>query len=173
MRIVMAVAAVALWLGMVACTRGAQGGEHRVSDGGLAREDTASSQPGVQPGIHPQTVLGPVRDPYAGDASAIASGRQLFVGMNCAGCHSSYGGGAIGPSLRDSLWIYGNQDAQIFSSIAEGRPNGMPAWGGRLPDDVIWRLVAYIKTLGTPDEPQKPPVPSTNKARVAPKENPG
>jgi cytochrome c oxidase cbb3-type subunit 3 len=88
------------------------------------------------------------------------AGRQLFTGMNCAGCHSGYAGGGMGPSLRDSLWIYGNSDAQIFSTIAEGRPYGMPAWAGRLQDDQIWRLVAYIRTLGTGNEPVKPPTPS-------------
>jgi cytochrome c oxidase cbb3-type subunit III len=152
-------AAGLLGFGIAGCNRGAQGSEQRVPDAGLSRARPGSTPAGVQPGINPRMVLGPVKNPYAGDADAIASGRQLFVGMNCAGCHSSYGGGAIGPSLRDSLWIYGSEDAQIFSTIAEGRPNGMPAWGGRLPDDVIWRLVAYIKTLGTPDEPQKPPQP--------------
>ena len=75
---------------------------------------------GVRPGIQPQVVLGAVSNPYTGDKAAIMAGRQLFTGMNCAGCHSGYAGGGMGPSLRDSLWIYGNGDAQIFSSIAEG-----------------------------------------------------
>jgi mono/diheme cytochrome c family protein len=44
----------------------------------------------------------------------------------------------------------------------------MPAWGGRLSDDQIWRLVTYIKTLGTTAEPDKPPVPSQSKVRSAP-----
>ena len=160
-------AAAALCLGVGACNRGAQGSERRVTDAGLTRGEPVDS--GVRPGINPRMVLGPVRNPYAGDPSAIATGRQLFVGMNCAGCHSGYGGGAIGPSLRDSLWLYGSDDAQIFSTIAEGRPNGMPAWGGRLPDDVIWRLVAYVKALGTPAEPQKPPTSSQTKVRQAPR----
>src|SRR5581483_2451680 len=125
---------------------------------------------GVKPGIHPLAVLGPgaAKNPYAGDPSAVAAGRQLFVAMNCAGCHSSYAGGGMGPSLRDSLWIYGGEDAQIFSSIAEGRAYGMPAWGGRLPDGMIWLIVAYIKTLGTSAEPDKPPVPPERTAREAP-----
>jgi cytochrome c oxidase cbb3-type subunit 3 len=111
----------------------------------------------VAPGIYPQAVLGNVRNPHAGDPAAAAEGRQLFVGFNCGGCHSGYAGGGMGPSLRDSLWIYGSKDAQIFSTIAEGRPYGMPAWGGRIPDDLIWKLVTYINTLGTDEEPVKPP----------------
>jgi cytochrome c oxidase cbb3-type subunit 3 len=168
MRIVTVVVALgALVLALGGCRRGAQGSEPPVANHELTREHTDSG-PGVRPGINPRIVLGTARNPYAGDASAVASGRQFFVGMNCAGCHSSYAGGGMGPSLRDSLWLYGSDDAQIFSTIAEGRPNGMPAWGGRLPDDVIWRLVAYIKTLSTPDEPQKPPTPSQHKVRESP-----
>jgi cytochrome c oxidase cbb3-type subunit III len=160
------VAATALSLG--ACRRGAQGSEAHAPETGLTRPEAGDTAPGVQPGINPAIVLGAVRNPYTGNASAIASGRQFFVAMNCAGCHSGYAGGGMGPSLRDSLWLYGKEDVQIFSTIAEGRPNGMPAWGARLPEDVIWRIVAYIKTLGTPDEPQKPPVPSQTKVREAP-----
>jgi mono/diheme cytochrome c family protein len=32
----------------------------------------------------------------------------------------------------------------------------MPAWGIQLNDDQIWKLVAYIKTLRTPDEANPP-----------------
>ena len=32
-------------------------------------------------------------------------------------------------------WRYGNTPAQVFSSIAEGRAEGMPAWGTQLPED--------------------------------------
>ncbi|HEY7633918.1 MAG TPA: c-type cytochrome [Gemmatimonadales bacterium] len=167
------VSLLALCLCLGACKRGAAGSESQAPAAPVpdsTRGAAAGSSAGVQPGIHPQMLLGSraARNPYAGDRSAIATGRQLFVGMNCAGCHSDYAGGAIGPSLRDSLWIYGNQDAQIFSTIAEGRPNGMPAWAGRLPDDMIWRIVAYIKTLGTPAEPEKPPLPAPTQLREAP-----
>ena len=149
------------------CTKGGAPREPRVP----VRDVTPGAEPrqgaGVQPGISPQAVLGAISDPYAGDHAAIMAGRQLFTGMNCAGCHSAYAGGGMGPSLRDSLWIYGSADVQIFSTIAEGRPYGMPAWAGRLTDDQIWRLVAYIKTLSTADEPVKPPTPSQGDRAVA------
>jgi cytochrome c oxidase cbb3-type subunit 3 len=155
-----AIAALAIALALGACRRGAQGSEGRVPDGGLTRGRPTDTIPGVHPGMMPEAVLGEVHNPYAGDRAAIATGRQMFVGFNCAGCHSAYAGGGMGPSLRDSLWIYGSSDAQIFSSIAEGRAEGMPAWGERLPDELIWRLVAYIRTLGTDAEPEKPPASS-------------
>ena len=96
------------------------------------------------------------RNPYANDVAAMAAGRQLFVRMNCYGCHGGRAGGGMGPSLRDVDWLYGGTDAQIFDSIAEGRAHGMPAWGPTLPEDQIWKIVAYVKSLRTPDEPQPP-----------------
>jgi cytochrome c oxidase cbb3-type subunit 3 len=62
----------------------------------------------------------------------------------------------VGPSLRDVTWLYGHDDAQVFSSIAEGRAHGMPAWGTRLNDDQIWKLVTYIKSMRTNAEPDRP-----------------
>jgi cytochrome c oxidase cbb3-type subunit 3 len=91
-------------------------------------------------------------NPYAGDKNAMGEGRQLFNRFNCAGCHGDHAGGGMGPSLRDVDWMYGATDAQIFNSIAVGRAHGMPAWGTKLNDDQIWKLVAYIKTLRTRDE---------------------
>ena len=154
--------------GAWACSQGRAGAEPPRRDAIVTRADTGATGPGVVPGISPQAALGPMRNPYAGNAAAAATGRQLFVGFNCAGCHSSYAGGGMGPSLRDSLWIYGSSDAQIFSTIAEGRAYGMPAWGGRLTDDLIWKLVTYIHTLGTSAEPEKPPVPSKTDVPAAP-----
>lgn len=66
----------------------------------------------------------------------------------------------MGPSLRDPVWLYGNRDDQIFDSIAHGRSNGMPAWGTKVPEAQIWELVAYIKTMGTPQEPDPPVEPA-------------
>jgi cytochrome c oxidase cbb3-type subunit 3 len=155
---VAALAAAAL--GAAACTRADTASPARVSSQSAFRHTAPQPGAGVVPGIQPQAVLGSVSNPYTGDKAAIMAGRKLFTGMNCAGCHSGYAGGGMGPSLRDSLWIYGGRDAQIFSSIAEGRPYGMPAWAGRLQDDQIWRLVAYLRTLSTKDEPVKPPTAS-------------
>lgn len=96
------------------------------------------------------------QNPYANDASVLPEGRQLFTQYNCAGCHGTHAGGGMGPSLRDSLWYYGGDDASIFASITEGRQHGMPAWGSKLPRDQIWKLVTYIRSLRTPDEPDPP-----------------
>jgi hypothetical protein len=54
----------------------------------------------------------------------------------------------MGPNLTDSGWRYGGVPASIFSSIYEGRPQGMPAWNPALPPQDIWKIVAYIQSLG-------------------------
>lgn len=88
-----------------------------------------------------------IKNPYAGNKSAVQKGKELFHGMNCVGCHAPEGGGGMGPALSDNQWIYGGKPAQIYLSIRQGRPNGMPAWGGTLPSQSIWELVTYIETL--------------------------
>jgi cytochrome c oxidase cbb3-type subunit 3 len=107
-------------------------------------------------------VPGPAKDlphatnPFKDNKVAMSEGRQLFNRMNCSGCHGDHAGGGMGPSLRDVDWLYGNDDAQILSTIAEGRAHGMPAWGSKLGDDQMWKLVTYIKSLRTQNEPEAP-----------------
>lgn len=108
-----------------------------------------------------------VTSPYKKNPVALQQGRTLFVWYNCAGCHGGHGGGGMGPSLRDRGWIYGNSDAHIYDSIAEGRAYGMPAWGLKLPDDHIWKLVSYIDSMGTEWEPD-PPIVTQPKVKLPP-----
>ncbi|WP_324716623.1 quinoprotein dehydrogenase-associated putative ABC transporter substrate-binding protein [Carboxydochorda subterranea] len=86
-------------------------------------------------------------NPYTGNPEAIAEGKKLFMKWGCYGCHGTGGGGGMGPSLIDTQWIYGGDDATVFKTIKEGRPNGMPAWGSHLKDDEIWEIMAYIRSL--------------------------
>lgn len=95
-----------------------------------------------------------VENPYAGDPRAINEGERLYGWYNCAGCHGALGGGGMGPPLRDDDWIYGGDAVSIYESIMEGRPEGMPTWQGKIPDDQAWKIVAYIQTLGTGSEPE-------------------
>ena len=83
---------------------------------------------------------------YENNAYALSEGKRLFESMNCTGCHA-HGGGSIGPALMDAKWIYGSQPDQIFSTIVEGRPNGMPAFHGKLPDYQVWQIAAYVRSL--------------------------
>jgi cytochrome c oxidase cbb3-type subunit 3 len=136
-----------------------------IAIGAVACEDRSNPSKAGSQILRQPELLGPLpgpgeavsrQNPYGDDPSARLDGRQLFVHFNCAGCHGGHAGGGMGPSLRDADWIYGGEDGDVFDSIAQGRANGMPGWGAMLPSDYIWRLVAYIDTLDTPDEANPP-----------------
>lgn len=86
-------------------------------------------------------------NPYEGNTRAIAIGAQLFVSYNCVDCHGAEGSGAVGPSFQDGRWRFGGSAGAIFESIYQGRPEGMPAWGGRISTDQIWMLTVYLQSL--------------------------
>lgn len=125
----------------------------------ISPRGTPSSEIGHAIGPQPGPGEAPegAENPFGDDARAVADGRELFVSMNCAGCHGGHGGGGMGPSLRDAVWIYGDSDADVFSSIAQGRTHGMPAWGTKLPAASIWKMVSYIQCLNRPCEAAPPP----------------
>jgi cytochrome c oxidase cbb3-type subunit III len=86
------------------------------------------------------------RAPDEKNAYDLAQGKQLFKWYNCNGCHAD-GGGDKGPALMDDAWIYGAAPADIFTSIAKGRPNGMPGFGQHIPEYQVWQLVAYVRSM--------------------------
>jgi cytochrome c oxidase cbb3-type subunit 3 len=110
-----------------------------------ATADNAVTMSSLQPG--PAIIETGIRNPYEDNAYAVSEGKQLFDQMNCSGCHS-HGGGGIGPALTDNEWIYGSEPQNIFETIVEGRPNGMPSFRGKLPNHQVWELVAYVRALG-------------------------
>lgn len=137
--------------------------------GALAGCDRPDAEPAPQ-GALPDlggTALGPqpgsdrplpkLENPYGMEPNVLVEGRRLFVWFNCYGCHGGRGGGGMGPSLRDPTWRYGKAPEDIFASIAEGRSRGMPAWGTKLPEEQIWKITAYIESMGTASEPKPPP----------------
>ena len=123
-----------------------------------AQQDTA---PAAQHGPNEVSVSGlfpnggapPPQDPigarFDGNKLAIADGQALFGEMNCSGCHFN-GGGGMGPALMSGHWRYGGRIDQIYASIAQGRPNGMPTWQDSLQPQQVWELAAYVKSLSAP-----------------------
>ena len=110
-----------------------------------ANRETAVRVTTLEPGMpQPQT---PVSSPYQGNAWGVGEGKRLYSAFNCAPCHGLNGGGAIGPPLLDDKWIYGGGADQIYASISQGRPDGMPSFGGHIPAQQIWQLVAYVQAV--------------------------
>ena len=155
---VLGVAALAL---SVAVAQAQPAGSRPADEGGPQNVAVTSLFPG---GGSP-----PPEDPraqiYQGNAQHINEGHRLFNWYNCSGCHFN-GGGGIGPALMDNQWRYGGRLDQIYASIAQGRPNGMPSWGGKIPDAQIWELAAFVRSLSVPTPvnagqtaPTPPPAP--------------
>jgi cytochrome c oxidase cbb3-type subunit 3 len=102
---------------------------------------------GIYPGGAPADLNTVIENPLADDPDAAQRGMKDFDSFNCSGCHAANGGGGMGPALSDAAWIYGSSAANVYLSIAQGRPAGMPAFGAMLPDRTIWELVAYIQGI--------------------------
>jgi cytochrome c oxidase cbb3-type subunit 3 len=47
----------------------------------------------------------------------------------------------------DDTWIYGGKAEQIYATISQGRPDGMPSFGGHITTQQIWQLVAYVQAM--------------------------
>ena len=104
---------------------------------------------GVYPGgVRPQLSL---EIPDLEDEERIWRGKTYFNQFNCIGCHGPHGGGGMGPSLSNTTFLYGQEPENIYLTILQGRPLGMPVFGGLLPDHVIWDLVAYVRAIARDD----------------------
>ena len=135
---------IALFMVTIAVT-GCRREERRFREAAPATTATSiATAVNLQPG--PSYTVTETMSPYQYNAYSISEGKQLFNSFNCSGCHSN-GGGGMGPPLMDDKWIYGSDPSSIFASIMEGRPNGMPAWRGRIPNYEVWRIVSYIRSL--------------------------
>src|SRR5947207_9901886 len=80
------------------------------------------------------------------NAYDVAQGKRLFRWYNCAGCHAN-GGGNMGPPLSDAPWRYGHEFDDVVATILQGRPNGMPAFDGRIPSQQVRQIAAYVRSL--------------------------
>ncbi len=131
---------IALLLSVVACEREKRDFNPPQGSNITPLTRITDLQPGA-PSPPPMT-----EGPFTGNAYALSEGKRLYSWFNCVGCHH-HGGGGIGPALMDHRWIYGSRPDQIYSTIVQGRPNGMPSYGGRLTEQQVWQLVAYVESM--------------------------
>jgi cytochrome c oxidase cbb3-type subunit 3 len=133
-------ARLALALALGACEREARDQPIAALVGLPTRPTQTELSPG-QPSPSPAA-----KGRYDGNAYALSEGKRLYSWFNCVGCHA-HGGGGMGPPLMDARWIYGAEAENIHATILEGRPNGMPSFQGKIPDEQIWQLTAYVRSL--------------------------
>jgi cytochrome c-L len=87
-------------------------------------------------------------NPYAGDQQATAEGQEIYEKW-CQACHLPDGTGRIGPSLADDTWSHRRTGTDVgrFEIIYAGGAGAMQAFGNRLDQDEILKLVAFLETL--------------------------
>ncbi len=114
---------------------GALGGQDR---GGSRNSD-------VRLAAAPAGVAG-LRNPYEGQPEAVLGGKKLFR-RHCAECHGPEGHGrGKAPDLRSAI-VQNVPPGVLFWFLKNGNlREGMPSWS-RLPDQRLWQLVSYLKTL--------------------------
>ena len=82
-----------------------------------------------------------------GEADAAAVERAQASVSICSECHGADGYGYVpygGPSLRDDIWLYGDDRDTIYDVIANGRLGACPPWAETLDAATIKSLAVYI-----------------------------
>ncbi len=121
-----------------------------------------SPGPGPGPSVPGASAIS-TTNPVASTPAAIAAGKRAYD-ANCAACHGNLAQGAVKaglaisiieeqrgrqpPDLTDDQWDHGASDADVFAVIKRGVPPTMMAgFDGRIPDQDIWSIVNYLRTL--------------------------
>ena len=88
------------------------------------------------------------KNPYRGNRAAIDAGKTQYQQW-CAACHLADGTGRIGSNLVDNQNTYPRvtTDVGMFEVIHAGATGAMQAFGNRVSQDDILRIMAFIETL--------------------------
>ncbi len=82
-----------------------------------------------------------LKNPFT-DLKAVEKDAESLYMQNCASCHGDKREGNLGPALKGSA----KSEADLFKTVFQGiEANGMPAFGGTLDEQKIWKLVTLIK----------------------------
>ena len=93
-------------------------------------------------------------NPVEATSESIGRGRQRYV-FACRQCHGNRGqgdgdmshAGGVPSDFTDAIWQHGDSDGEIFLVIKEGVSADMQPYGTQIPDEDIWHLVNYLRTL--------------------------
>jgi len=88
------------------------------------------------------------RNPYEGQAEAVAAGRLVYED-HCSKCHGeSAQGTKKRPSLRSARVQEEATEGDLHWLLVNGNMGrGMPSWS-KLGDPQIWQTIRYLKSLG-------------------------
>ena len=77
----------------------------------------------------------------------VEQGGALFQ-VHCAYCHGAGGEGGRGADLTTGRYRRGGSDTELYATVRNGIPGTeMPAV--RATDEEVWKMVAFVKKLGT------------------------
>jgi cytochrome c(L) len=87
-------------------------------------------------------------NPYKGDRDAVAAGSALY-NQWCASCHMPDATGRMGPNLVDAQFNHPRvaTDVGTFEVIYGGGTGAMQAFGDRLTQEEILKIMAFIDSL--------------------------
>lgn len=154
------------WLAMVraglligvligALAGGALAQEQSEAEGEIVFRHALDNQP-IQFGYRPDQEITPAveqfhqtaENAYLGDEAATDDGEDLYAKL-CQACHLKDGTGRIGPSLVDGEGARARTGTPIgeFEIIYAGGAGAMQAFGQRIDQDQILRIMAYLEVL--------------------------
>jgi len=87
------------------------------------------------------------KNPYEGQADAVAAGRLVFED-HCSKCHGENAEGTKKrPSLRSARVQQEATEGDLHWLLVNGNMGrGMPSWS-KLGDPQIWQVISYLKSL--------------------------
>lgn len=112
---------------------------------------------------------GTLKNPFTGNAEAVAEGQKIYLKYGCNGCHGGGGGGGMCPPLTNDTFVYGSDDDTLFRLVALGSDGlqkagytrlkketvvgPMPLYGGNettpviiKTDNELWKIIAWMRT---------------------------
>jgi cytochrome c oxidase cbb3-type subunit 3 len=136
---------------------------HTLGTGDLPIEAYVAEQTAAAAKLEAELARNPVSEEslrkLASEPGVVVEGERIFQTMaplSCAFCHKPDGSGQTGPNLTDDHWVYGGRAMDIYTTIMEGRPNGMPAWkanGSLFAQRATAYVLAKLKNSNRPGLP--------------------
>jgi mxaJ protein len=116
----------------------------------------APPAPGAKAGTQAGASSDTKKNPFTDKEDGIAAGKKLYIQVGCQGCHGGGGGGGMAASLIDDNWKFGSDDETLFKLIKGQIPEQtMPTVYNTLPDEQVWQILAFIRTLYIGDPAKK------------------
>jgi cytochrome c oxidase cbb3-type subunit 3 len=80
------------------------------------------------------------------ESKDLSAGKTLYD-VNCVTCHNPDGEGNVGPNLTDKNWIYGYDIKEVFKTVKNGTPKGMPDHKSKMNPVQIQQVSSYVLSL--------------------------